>query len=77
MTQYIFVNVRGNYIGMDSASGGYAYEASSPFEARVWYTIEEAMRYHEIVNYGDKYTGDRTWVLMEVEGLKMHPVDFE
>ena len=67
--QYIFKSTNGNYIGMDSASGGYPWESDNLFNAHTYTNIEEAINYK-------RHFPDESWRLYRVDELLLTEILF-
>ena len=70
--KYVFVTDEGDYIAIDSASGGYPYRTDNFFSAHPFNRVEEAARYYAVISASvdpddkEKYSRVITWELMEV-----------
>ena len=77
MSKYVFVTDKGDYIGLDNASGGYPFRTDNFFQAHPFNRVEEAERYYAVMSAcvpeDDfvKYDRVRTWKLMEVGDVKV------
>jgi hypothetical protein len=70
--KYIFVTDEGDYVAVDSASGGYPYRTDNFFQAHLFCRVEEAERYYAVMSASvdpddkDTYSRVTTWKLMEI-----------
>lgn len=56
------------YIGLDQGSGGYPYEAESPWNAKIWREdeIDEMLKYFKMF-YGAGQVPGRVWEINEID----------
>lgn len=59
---YIFTK-DDQYVGYDSNAGGYPYYTDNFMSVKVWYKLDDALKYKEMFK-------DEVWQLRELNGLK-------
>ena len=76
MAQYVFKEKHGNFIALDSGSGGYPYTVDTVFRAEIWTSRKEAFIYRKMFEPWDLYE-IKTVIMEKVIPVEVQEVHYE
>lgn len=74
MNRFVFITRNGNFIGVDSNSGGYPYVTNHINQVHMWGSTQEAFKYEMMFTRSTGLQLEMPWKLRRVTGLKLEDI---